>query len=541
MLGDNLPPVNDVINLYKQYNIQRMRLYSPNHDAFRALGGSNIEVLVDVNNDDLKSLASSQDQANTWVQNNIQNYGNVNFKYIAVGNEITASSNIAQYLVPAMRNIQTAINNAGLGGKIKVSTSITYAMIGVSYPPSAGAFSNAEAAVIDPILRFLLDNQAPLLINIYPYFAYRDNQASIGLDYSLFTSNSVVVSDGSYGYKNLFDAQLDAAYAALETNNATSLRIHAQIGVCYGLLGNNLPSPQDVINMYKQYNIPRMRLYGPDQASLQALRGSNIEVMIGVPDENLERLASSQAEAYTWVRNNVQNYGDVNFKYIAVGNEIVAANYIAQFLVPAMRNIQTAINTAGLGAKIKVSTSITFGMMGVSYPPSAGEFNNVEAPVIDPIIRFLLENQAPLLLNLYPYFPYKNNQGVDIRLDYSLFTVNTVVVQDGPYGYKNLFDSMLDSVYVALEKKNARSLRIVVSETGWPTEGDFGASIDNAKTYNNNLAQHVKGGTPRRPGGPIETYIFDMFDENQKPLGIENHWGLFNPITRAPKYPINLN
>ena len=56
-----------------------------------------------------------------------------------------------------------------------------------------------------------------------------------------------------------------------------------------------------------------MQLYGQNYGSLQALRGINIELMLGDINKELQSTASSQDYANTWIQNNVQNYGDVNF------------------------------------------------------------------------------------------------------------------------------------------------------------------------------------------------------------------------------------
>ncbi|XP_057757156.1 glucan endo-1,3-beta-glucosidase, basic isoform-like isoform X2 [Arachis stenosperma] len=295
----------------------------------------------------------------------------------------------------------------------------------------------------------------------------------------------------------------------------------AQIGVCYGMVGNNLPAANEVIDVYRSNNIKRMRLYDSNQAALQALRNSGIELILGVPNSDLQGLATNSDSARQWVQRNVLSFWpSVKIKYIAVGNEVRpvgdSTSWMAQYVLPAIQNVYQAIRAQGLHDQIKVSTAIDMSLLGNSFPPSQASFRGDVRSYLDPIIS------------------YKDNSR-DISLPYAIFTSPNVVVQDGQYGYQNLFDAMLDAVHAAIDNTGIGFVEVVVSESGWPSSGDFGATYDNARIYLDNLIRHVNGGTPRRPWKPTETYLFAMFDENQKNPELEKHFGLFFP-NKQKKY-----
>lgn len=67
-------------------------------------------------------------------------------------------------------------------------------------------------------------------------------------------------------------------------------------------------------------------------------------------------------------------------------------------------------------------------------------------------------------------------------------------------------------------------------ESGWPNRGrHLAATVENAWIYNNNLKNHIRNArsTPKRV-----TYLDFFFNENQKPNGVEQHFGFFYPDFR---------
>ena len=180
MQGNNLPPPNKVIALLKSRNITRVRLFAPNHDALKALEHSQIEVILGTRNEDLQNLATDVRFAVIWVNNNVLNYSDtVKFRCISAGSEVIPSD-FASYVFPAITNLNKALQAANLG-EIPVSTAISTSILGTSYPPSHGEFSEDVRTIMQSITGFLAAHNSPLLVNVYPYFAYISNPQDIPL------------------------------------------------------------------------------------------------------------------------------------------------------------------------------------------------------------------------------------------------------------------------------------------------------------------------------------------------------------------------
>ncbi|KAH7852402.1 hypothetical protein Vadar_024404 [Vaccinium darrowii] len=309
------------------------------------------------------------------------------------------------------------------------------------------------------------------------------------------------------------------------------------IGVCYGRNADDLPTPDKVAQLVQLHNIKYLRIYDANIQVLKAFANTGVELMVGIANMDLLPISQFQSNADTWLKNNIlPYYPTTKITYITVGAEVTEApNNVSSMVVPAMHNVLTALKKAGLQRKIKVSTTHSLGVLSRSFPPSAGAFNSSHASFLKPLLEFLAENQSPFMVNIYPYYAYSDSH-TNVSLDYALFESSTEVV-DPNTGllYTNMFDAQVDAIYFALMGVSFRTLKIMVTETGWPSKGsakETAATPDNAQTYNTNLIRHVINdtGTPAKPGQELDVYVFSLFNENRKPgLESERNWGLFYP------------
>ncbi|KAG0486719.1 hypothetical protein HPP92_008814 [Vanilla planifolia] len=320
-----------------------------------------------------------------------------------------------------------------------------------------------------------------------------------------------------------------------------------KVGINYGQIANNLPSPTRVADLLRSLNISRVKLYDADQNVLSAFLNTNVEFIVGIGNENLSNMMDATI-AQAWLEQHVLPYiPSARITCITVGNEVFSGNdtTLMANLLPAMQSVHQALVSLGLDNQISVSTAHSLTVLGNSFPPSSGSFRSDLGEYIHGVLNFHSMTKSPFLINAYPYFAYKANPS-SISLQYVLFEPNPGVID--PYtnlNYDNMLYAQVDAVYSAIKAMGHTDIDVRISETGWPSKGDpeeFGASPANAAAYNGNLLRRIakNEGTPLMPSVPIDIYVFALFNENMKPGPTsERNYGLFYP-DGSPVYNIGL-
>lgn len=309
------------------------------------------------------------------------------------------------------------------------------------------------------------------------------------------------------------------------------------LGINYGQIANNLPSPNDVVPLVKSLGASKIKLYDADPRVLKAFANSGVEIMVGLGNEYLSKIQDPD-KARDWVKSNVQCYlPSTKITAIFVGNEVLTFNdtSLSDNLLPAMQSVHNAVVDLGLDKQVTVTTTHSLAILETSYPPSAGVFRRDLTTSLTPILNFHAKTGSPFLINAYPYFAYKGNPK-QVPLDFVLFQPNQGILDpETNLHYDNMLFAQIDAVYSALTAAGYKKLSVHISETGWPSKGDedeAGATLENAKKYNGNLLKIInqKKGTPMRPSCDLNIYVFALFNENMKPGPTsERNYGLFKP------------
>ncbi|KAJ4808689.1 hypothetical protein LUZ62_021255 [Rhynchospora pubera] len=339
---------------------------------------------------------------------------------------------------------------------------------------------------------------------------------------------------------------LSAIFALSRMVNAETL---STIGVNWGTQMTHPIPPTIVVDMLKANGIKKVKLFDADDWTMSALVGTDIEVMVGIPNAQLDRISSKYSHAKDWVKNNVTQYfkdGGVNIKYVAVGNEPFLESYNGSYLTttfPALQNIQKALDEAGHGDKIKVTVPLNADVYASSSnTPSSGAFRSDIEDLMNQIVHFLKEKGSAFVVNIYPFLSLYQNAGFPV--DYAFFGTGSRGINDNGKQYTNVFDANFDTLAWALKKAGVPDLKIIVGEVGWPTDGDKNANNDMAKKFYDGLLKKMakKVGTPMRPG-PVDVYLFGLIDEDSKsilPGNFERHWGILT-YDGKPKFPMDLS
>ncbi|KAL6629811.1 hypothetical protein ACP70R_029576 [Stipagrostis hirtigluma subsp. patula] len=318
------------------------------------------------------------------------------------------------------------------------------------------------------------------------------------------------------------------------------------IGANWGTQASHPLPPDTVVQMLKDNGFQKVKLFDAEEGTMNALKKSGLEVMVGIPNDMLLTMATNMKAAEKWVDRNVSNFlnDGVDIRYVAVGNEPFLETYNGSFLqttFPAIRNIQSALIKAGLGNRVKVTCPLNADVYQSSTTkPSDGDFRTDIHELMLNIVKFLSDNAGAFTVNIYPFISLYSDP--DFPVDYAFFEGASSPIIDGSTTYTNMFDANYDTLIWALKKNGFGNLPVIVGEIGWPTDGDMNANAQLAQRFNQGFMTHIATGrgTPMRPG-PVDAYLFSLIDEDQKsiqPGNFERHWGIFT-YDGLPKYQLN--
>ncbi|CAH8368500.1 unnamed protein product [Eruca vesicaria subsp. sativa] len=222
--GTNLPPPETIPSLVTSLSLKHVKTFDMDPRITTSFANTGISLSLCIPNKNIPLLSTNLSEADSLIRTSILPYHKSTIiTSISVGNEVSLLPQFSPHLLPAIVNVHRAIKRYRLHKKIKVTTTHSLAILSRRFPPSTARFHGSFGeTVMRPLVRFLLRTKAPLMVNVYPYLAYKQSFPSIPLDFALFQNGSNnkrrMYRDPYSGvaYTNLFDIMMDSVDSAVK-------------------------------------------------------------------------------------------------------------------------------------------------------------------------------------------------------------------------------------------------------------------------------------------------------------------------------------
>jgi hypothetical protein len=120
--------------------------------------------------------------------------------------------------------------------------------------------------------------------------------------------------------------------SGIEFANSVTLAVQVlradgvSVGINYGQIGDNLPSPRRVSWLLRSMQVSKVKLYDADPYVLSAFQNTDAEFVVGIGNENVSAMVDPAA-AQAWIQRHVQPYlPGTRITCITVGNEVFKSN-----------------------------------------------------------------------------------------------------------------------------------------------------------------------------------------------------------------------
>ncbi|CAL5039301.1 unnamed protein product [Urochloa decumbens] len=228
-IANNIPSPDKVVELLRKSKIRNVKIYDADHSVLDAFKGSGLNLVIAIPNGLVKDMAANESRPMDWLNQNVKPYlPQTRIVGITVGNEVLGGQDQSLYqpLVDAVKNVYNGLKRLHLEKQIEIFTPHSEAVFATSYPPSACVFKEELMPYMKPLLDFFATIGSPFYVNAYPFLAYISDPEHIDINYALFKPNNGIVDPNtSLHYDNMFDAQIDAAYAALHAAGFDNMEV----------------------------------------------------------------------------------------------------------------------------------------------------------------------------------------------------------------------------------------------------------------------------------------------------------------------------